>query len=204
MSANSVSPPPSAEAGGTATANSIPSTTGTGMYEASVCHSRLPSMSSRRRSSRARMLLSTSRLEMSPISGMSSRRLPPCSAARPISSGPNLSAKFLSCASVSVLATKHQHRMRSIACHNVSTAVLASGDATSMPETSAPIWGWRGVDVDGHLGYLLDQDSPSRSRATLSRKRGEGISAPLPFTPRPACGEREGPVAQRWEGEGHS
>ena len=150
MSANSVSPPPSADAGGTATACSMPSTTGTGMYDASVCHSRLPRLSSRRLSSRARTRLSSSRFEMSPICGIASRRLPPWSARRGRSPGAEPGSEVAQLRIAQALIVKHQHR---VAIDGVPDGVdgrASIGWLRSMPPTSAANSRMQSAKLDGH------------------------------------------------------
>ncbi len=105
MSANSVLPP----ADGMSRADSSEYFAGTALNELSECHSRLPRLNSRRRSSRARSWLFLSRLEMSLTSIDSRRSLPLRDVARRLLQRAEVAAEGQLGFVGEVLVVEHQH-----------------------------------------------------------------------------------------------
>ena len=138
MSANSVSPSPNGEGGGSATACSMPSTTGTGMYDASVCHSRLPRLSSRRRSSRRADPVVL--VEVRDVADLRDREPPP---SRPRADAADLQraeagGEIAQLGVGQALVAEHQHRIAVDRRQMASTVAASSGRARSTPAISAP------------------------------------------------------------------
>src|SRR6185369_3938951 len=60
---------------------------------------------------------------------------------------------------------------------------------------------WTNAGISGCGGADMDDFDTTAPRPS-PRKRGEGVMSVAAGTPRPAGGEREGPMQKAWEGEG--
>ena len=134
MSANSVLPP----LPGIVRACSSEYFAGVGLNELSECHSMLPRLNSRRRSSRARISLSLPRFEMSPISGASRRSSSRRMSALAVSSVPEMAAERELLLVVDLLVVEDQHGefVHALADRARSRRRSRSGDR-SMPDDLA-------------------------------------------------------------------